>query len=382
MAQTWIKVDSKWIKIQRKRSHIFSVFVSLIVMVTALQYFHLAQEKLKPVCEVTMSKLRTKIPVNQEPKLWEELERIFTNVSLGGSWAPKDCHPIQNIAIYMPFRDRIQHLRVFLAHMHPFLQKQKIAYTIYAIEPDPMSVFNRGLLGNIGFVETRKNPHHDCFIFHDVDLLPENEQNLYKCQDNPKHMSTFVDSLGYSLPYKEITGGIGAFRAHHLTSINGFSNYFFRWGGEDDDLFGRFYSQGWTVDRDRNKTGMYVQLKHDKAEKNPLRFAMIAHSRKRRQKTDGLSSLHEFYTLEEVVKHKLYTQVKVKVNDKKADFVINSIVQEIRDALPSKFRHINSSLIIQTVEKIGMYYVKPVQVAKQLKDLISPNSRTWKRLGW
>ena len=57
--------------------------------------------------------------------------------------------------------------------------------------------FNRAMLMNVGFVEALKLYNYDCFIFHDVDLLPENDQNLYTCLEQPRHMSVAVDVLEY-----------------------------------------------------------------------------------------------------------------------------------------------------------------------------------------
>ena len=55
------------------------------------------------------------------------------------------------------------------------------------------------MLMNIGFTEALKlRPGSwDCFIFHDVDLLPENDHNLYTCPALPRHMSVAVDSMAY-----------------------------------------------------------------------------------------------------------------------------------------------------------------------------------------
>jgi hypothetical protein len=70
----------------------------------------------------------------------------------------------------------------------------------------PWDKFNRAKLFNgindrelkktmlsAGFLEVNKmNFSHafDCFIFHDVDLVPENELNLYRC--NPSYPKRFV----------------------------------------------------------------------------------------------------------------------------------------------------------------------------------------------
>ena len=53
------------------------------------------------------------------------------------------------------------------------------------------------MLMNIGFAEAMKQAEYDCFIFHDVDLLPENDFNLYRCPEHPRHMSAAVDTMGY-----------------------------------------------------------------------------------------------------------------------------------------------------------------------------------------
>jgi len=51
---------------------------------------------------------------------------------------------------------------------------------------------------NIGYVEALKQSEFDCFIFHDVDLLPEDDRNLYTCPpQNPRHMSVAIDRMNY-----------------------------------------------------------------------------------------------------------------------------------------------------------------------------------------
>ena len=44
--------------------------------------------------------------------------------------------------------------------------------------------FNRASLQNVGYVEAMKDAiDWDCFIFHDVDLLPENDRHWYSCSE-------------------------------------------------------------------------------------------------------------------------------------------------------------------------------------------------------
>ena len=66
-----------------------------------------------------------------------------------------------------------------------------MTYCIYVIEQTKGRDFNRALLFNIGFQMAMNltNNFWECFIFHDVDLLPEDDRNLYNCPLKPRHMS-------------------------------------------------------------------------------------------------------------------------------------------------------------------------------------------------
>jgi hypothetical protein len=51
---------------------------------------------------------------------------------------------------------------------------------------------------NIGYVESIKlYNNYTCFIFHDVDLLPEDDRNLYTCSNRPRHLSVSIDKFKY-----------------------------------------------------------------------------------------------------------------------------------------------------------------------------------------
>ena len=48
------------------------------------------------------------------------------------------------------------------------------------------------------------------------------------------------NSFACRLPYSTIFGGAGSLTKEHFKLINGFSNKFWGWGGEDDDLYNRY----------------------------------------------------------------------------------------------------------------------------------------------
>jgi len=50
---------------------------------------------------------------------------------------------------------------------------------------------------NIAFVEALKQYAFQCFVFHDVDLIPEDDRNMYSCPQQPRHMSVAIDEMGY-----------------------------------------------------------------------------------------------------------------------------------------------------------------------------------------
>ena len=64
----------------------------------------------------------------------KKLEESHPEVLPGGQWRPLGCISRHRVAIIIPYRDREEHLRIFLNHMHPFLQKQQLDYSIYIVE--------------------------------------------------------------------------------------------------------------------------------------------------------------------------------------------------------------------------------------------------------
>ncbi|XP_014252790.1 beta-1,4-N-acetylgalactosaminyltransferase bre-4-like [Cimex lectularius] len=236
--------------------------------------------------------------------------RIGDTLLPGGQWRPSGCKARDKVAIIVPYRDRVEQLSVFLANMHPYLQRQLIDYGIFIIEQAGIGDFNRAMLLNVGFVEALGLREFDCFIFHDVDLLPEDDRNLYTCPDQPRHMSVAVDVFNYRLPYSDIFGGVSAMTKEQFEKVNGFSNMFWGWGGEDDDMATRIKVAGYHITRYPVSIARYTMLPHTKQKANPKRFENL-YNGKKRIKIDGLNSLQ--YRRVEMRLSKLFTWVLVEL---------------------------------------------------------------------
>lgn len=144
------------------------------------------------------------IDVNKTVENIEIIEsHLVSKLSLGGLYKPKECNATDRVAIIIPYRNRPQHLPIFFANIHPFLMKQQIDYGIFLIEQVAQGPFNRAALMNVGYIESQKFGDWGCFIFHDLDLLPMDDRNLYKCPvDQPRHMSVAVDTFDFKYVFQ------------------------------------------------------------------------------------------------------------------------------------------------------------------------------------
>ncbi|GFS14686.1 beta-1,4-galactosyltransferase 1 [Elysia marginata] len=187
-------------------------------------------------------------------------------------------------------------------------------HLIIIIVQELPTTFNRGMLFNVGYLEALKSGDYNCFIFHDVDMIPTNDNCLYKCAYNPRHFLSGVSKWNYRLPYHGYYGGVVAFTKDQYKTINGDSNLYFGWGGEDDDLRVRILNKGYSLVRYPKFIGRYDTISHkrDSGNKaNPARFKLV-NTAKARQEMEGLNTAH--YTVTEKVEEKLFTRIKVYIN--------------------------------------------------------------------
>ena len=104
---------------------------------------------------------------------------------------------------------------------------------------------------NVGFDFAVKEKHtgynFDCFIFHDIDLLPESLSNLYGCfRDKANHLCDKYDKYGYKTQYNPgrtvSSGGIITVPKSQYVKVNGHPNRYWGWGMEDHEGSIRFRS--------------------------------------------------------------------------------------------------------------------------------------------
>ncbi|XP_069802453.1 beta-1,4-galactosyltransferase 3-like isoform X2 [Dendropsophus ebraccatus] len=255
------------------------------------------------------------ITFNKPPSL-KKIQQKNRYVTSGGYFSPRHCFGRYRTAVIIPHRSRESHLRSLLYYLHPFLQRQQLHYAIFVVHQAGNATFNRAKLLNIGVREALRYDDWDCLILHDVDLVPENDYNLYICDDYyPKHLSSAMDKFQYSLPYWGYFGGVSALTPDQFMKINGFPNTYWGWGGEDDDIAMRIRLSGMSITRSPLSLGRYKMIPHDRDsgnEENSHRYTLLRNTKKN-WKDDGMNSL-DFHLLSRE-KTPLYTNLTVDIGE-------------------------------------------------------------------
>ncbi|XP_067676419.1 beta-1,4-N-acetylgalactosaminyltransferase bre-4-like [Haliotis asinina] len=253
--------------------------------------------------------------VLKELLTWPELEatlKATMTLLPGGYHRPRDCESPKRLAIIIPFRDREENLKVLLNNLHRVLQKQQAEYAIFVVEQETGTPFNRGLIKNIGYVEASALCHFDCFTFHDVDLVTESEKNTYWCGPRAVHHARKLDIWNYRQLQDKLFGGVLTFNETFFSTINGYSNLFFMWGAEDDDLFDRMLAKH--LPFEISKYSRYTTLGHARLPKEEEKKWAVYRPGKNRYDSDGLSNMGGIYRLISVDYRPLYTRIYVSVN--------------------------------------------------------------------
>lgn len=162
---------------------------------------------------------------------------------------------MKKLSVVVPYRDRESHLSEFIPWMEKTLIKTNIPFEILIVHQGDDKRFNRAKLLNVGYKESDA----DYYAFHDVDMLPLDSD--YSYPEGPTHLASRAEQFGYQLPYEGYFGGVTLFDKGSFEKINGYSNDYWGWGAEDDDVLYRCAIVGIPTYR---KDCRYKSLDHER----------------------------------------------------------------------------------------------------------------------
>ena len=186
-----------------------------------------------------------------------------------------------------------------------------IDYEIFIIEQADDKPFNRGKLLNAGY-KYALDKGCDYFVFHDVDMLPEDVD--YSYSDKPLHLATHLQEHDYETTFFDYFGGVTMFTKDDFKTINGFSNEYWGWGFEDDDLLIRCLDSNLQLDMDSNGSDNIQEIESFKFDGNES-FIKLSTDKK-------LHLLEDEFTRSVMVKPE---NIKLSVNKDYDEFPILSI---------------------------------------------------------
>ena len=181
------------------------------------------------ICIITIYSLYLNYPTKYQQQK-KEIENVVKN----------------RIVIAVPFRARETHLQRLTSHFETYFKKYNQDFVLWVVEQDDTKPFNRGWLTNVAIKTIIKEFGEEnirCIIQHDVDRYPIGFVNYTDCVV-PTQLSSENNQWKQSVPYPRYTGGVVSMSTTHWKAVNGMSNMFYGYGGEDDDLYYRLRAAG------------------------------------------------------------------------------------------------------------------------------------------
>eukprot|EP01114_Cavostelium_apophysatum_P014026 TRINITY_DN3525_c1_g1_i1.p1 TRINITY_DN3525_c1_g1~~TRINITY_DN3525_c1_g1_i1.p1 ORF type:complete len:296 (-),score=33.36 TRINITY_DN3525_c1_g1_i1:9-896(-) len=244
---------------------------------------------------------------------------IFTNLSnvLGSAPCipkPYDDGQKYRLGIVIPFRDREQHLVVFVNMMDSFFRLVQQDYEIIVVEQADERSFNRARLLNIGYILEKNN--FDYFCFHDVDMIPAEMCVDYSYpKKGARHLAHNVQKHNWEMRHWEYNGGIMCLTKRDFEKVNGFSNNYWGWGGEDDEFAVRLKRAKINIERPSHAYFYTLFLQHQGEDRSYWKENFEAFKNSTRQRNDvmkdGLTTLN--FTLVETIQTDYYRRHKVEL---------------------------------------------------------------------
>lgn len=151
------------------------------------------------------------------------------------------------LGVCVPYRNREEHLHQFIPQVGKHLKEQGIDFQMYFCHQVDDKLFNRGATKNIAAKHAFEEGC-DYIVWHDIDMIPEKGADYSFPEKGPTHIATRISQMDYELKYHEYFGGAVLFSKEQVEKTNGYSNDYWDWGMEDDDLFWRCHLEGLTDD--------------------------------------------------------------------------------------------------------------------------------------
>jgi hypothetical protein len=151
------------------------------------------------------------------------------------------------LGVCVPYRNREAHLKEFVPTIGNYLDSKGIEYCMYFGHQTDDKLFNRGAMKNIAAEQAFKDGC-DYIVWHDIDMVPEEGCDYSFPAEKPRHIATQISQMNYQLKYEEYFGGAILFSKEQVEKTNGYSNDYWDWGMEDDDLFWRCVLEGYADD--------------------------------------------------------------------------------------------------------------------------------------
>ena len=149
------------------------------------------------------------------------------------------------LGVCVPYRNREIHLHEFVPKVGKYLKEQGIDFQMYFAHQTDDKLFNRGATKNIAAKHALEEGC-DYIVWHDIDMIPEQGTDYNYPEKYPIHIATNISQMDYQLKYHEYFGGAVLFTKQQVEATNGYSNNYWDWGMEDDDLFWRCHLEGLT----------------------------------------------------------------------------------------------------------------------------------------
>lgn len=214
--------------------------------------------------------------------------------------------------VLVTLRDRDTHWRVFKMYMAEYYPE----LTIAIIQQADNNKWNKGLLFNVGYSILAAN--YDYVLFHDIDFLPVLGKVDYSYCDKPTLLATECSQFNYQHCYDRFFGGVIGMNKEYYELVNGFSNKFRGWGGEDDLMYNSFIEKGVVPEkRLGNRFENFVHPRLDvlgKDKNNPDYQHNLKLCTSPRDFSEGLSNCMEHIDISDLTYHKIQGHHTVKNN--------------------------------------------------------------------